>query len=243
MRTFRIIEKLSLVSSSSLEALSRESKLAKPTVYRFLLTLRDLGYVKKDDSDRWFLTMKLFGIGSRALDHIKLPSVARPIAEALSVDLGETVHMGILDEEEAIYVLKIESKYTIRMYSRVGKRIPLYCTAIGKMLLSDMDTEEMHARIEAIRMVPFTPYTIRNAQDLEKELERIRNEGCAEDAEEHEEGIHCIAAPIRDSSERIVAALSVSWPKFRFETEKKNSYCDRIRQAAEEISAILGSKA
>ncbi len=239
-RAFVIVEKLSLVSSSSLEDLAKAAKLAKPTVYRFLLTLRDLGYVRKDDADRWFLTMKLFGVGSRALDHIQLPAVARPIAERLSADLGETVHMGILDEDEAIYVLKIESRYTIRMYSRVGKRIPLYCTAIGKTLLADRDEGERAARIAGIKMVPFTPHTIRDAAALERELERIRAEGCAQDAEEHEEGITCLAAPIRDSTGRVVAALSVSWPKFRFSEAERASYCLRIRQAAAEISGILG---
>ncbi|MCX7656323.1 MAG: helix-turn-helix domain-containing protein, partial [Treponemataceae bacterium] len=125
-RTFTILEKLSLVSSSSLEDLARASNLAKPTVYRFLQTLRELGYVRKDEGDRWFLTLKLFSVGSRALDHIQLPVVAKPICEELSRSLGETVHLGILDEDEALYVLKVESRYTIRMYSRVGKHIPLY---------------------------------------------------------------------------------------------------------------------
>lgn len=241
-RAFRVLDKLALVSSSSLEELARTTRLAKPTVYRFLNTLRDLGYVRKDDSDRWFLTMKLFALGSRALDHIELPAVARPIAERLSAELGETVHMGILDEEgnEAFYVLKIESKYTIRMYSRVGKSIPLYCTAIGKVLLADRDEEVRRATEAKLRMVPFTVHTLRGPEALEDELRKVREQGWAEDAEEHEEGVRCIAAPVRDHSGRAAAAISVSWPAFRFDPSAQEAHTCRIRAAASEISTILG---
>jgi len=239
-RAFKIVEKLALVSSSNLEDLSRSSHLAKPTVYRFLNTLRELGYVKKDDADRYFLTMKLFAVGSKALDHIELPTVARPVAEKLSADLGETVHMGILDDDEAVYVLKIESKYTIRMYSRVGKKIPLYCTAIGKVLLADLDAGERDKLIADMRLVPFTEHTFRDAASLCAELERIRTEGIGADAEEHELGIQCLAAPIRDSTGKAVAAVSVSWPKFRFDPSRRASYVERIQAAAREISAVLG---
>jgi IclR family KDG regulon transcriptional repressor len=240
-RAFHVVEKLALVSSASLEELSRAAKLAKPTTYRFLMTLRDLGYVRKDDGDRWFLTMKLFAVGSKALDHIELPKVARSVAERLSADLGETVHMGVLDEGEALYVLKIESKYTIRMYSRVGKKIPLYCTAIGKVLLADMADDERAATIASMKLVPFTPHTLRDTAALERELERVRSEGFAVDAEEHEEGVACIAAPIRDHTGRAVAALSVSWPTFRFEEERRAEYRSRIVAATAEISGVLGS--
>ncbi len=241
-RAFVIVEKLALVSSSSLEELARTTRLAKPTVYRFLNTLRELGYVRKDDADRWFLTMKLFAVGSKALDHIELAKVARPVAERLSADLGETVHMGVLeeDDEEAVYVLKIESKYTIRMYSRVGKKIPLYCTAIGKTLLADLDGSARAVRIAATKLVPFTPRTLRDADALEAELDKIRVEGIACDAEEHELGISCLAAPVRDNSGRAVAAISASWPMFRFQEDRRAEYQARIKAAAAEISSVLG---
>jgi IclR family KDG regulon transcriptional repressor len=234
-RAFIIVEKLALVSSSNLEELSMATGLAKPTVYRFLVTLRGLGYVKKDDADRWFLTMRLFAVGSRALDHIELTAVARPIARALSADLGETVHMGVLDENEGLYILKIESRFTIRMYSRVGKKIPLYCTAIGKTLLSDMDDAARSKAISVKRLVPFTPNTIRDLTALEVELEKIRS-----DDEEHEVGVTCLAAPIRDHSGRVVAALSVSWPVFRYDATRRDEYTRKIQEAAGEISAVLG---
>jgi len=224
-----------------LEDLARLTKLAKPTVYRFLLTLRQLGYVRKGDGDRWFVTMKLFAIGSRALDHIEIPQVARPLAEQLSNDLGETVHLGVWDDDQALYVLKIESKYNIRMYSRVGKRVPLYCTAMGKILLANMEEEELNVRLKDLKLVPFTPRTIRDKDELVRELERVRQRGYSTDQEEHEEGIICVAAGVRDYSGRTIAALSVSWPKFRYEAAQEGVYGQRIQAAASELSSILGA--
>jgi len=239
-RTFTILETLSAVSSSGVDDLARSTGLAKATVYRFLLTLKELGYVRRDGEDRWYLTLRLFSLGSRALDHIELPAVARPIAESLSAGLGETVHVGVLDGAEVLYVLKVESRYTIRMYSRVGKRIPLYCSAMGKVLLANLPEAGRKALVGSIRLVKYTPNTLKSRKALEVELARVRRTGHGVDSQEHEQGITCIAAPIRDSSGSVIAALSVSWPVFRFEEAQRESYLRSIRQAAGEISSILG---
>ena len=135
-RALVVLERLSQQRAIGLEEISREIKLAKPTVYRFLLTLQELGYVRRVDGDRWAITLRMFNVGSRALDHLDLHSASRAIAEELSEDLGETVHVGVLEADSVVYVLKIESRYTIRMFSRVGRRTPLYCSSLGKVLLA-----------------------------------------------------------------------------------------------------------
>src|SRR5690606_34699184 len=180
----------------------------------FLNTLRDLGYVRRDKYDQYSTTLKMFSVGSRALDHMDLNTLTKPIAEDLSAKLGETVHLGIREGNEGIYILKIESRYTIRMYSQAGKRLPLYCTAIGKCLLSQMNPEEFEAYLGEEKLVPFTTRTFSDADSLAGELQKVRTEGYAQDQEEHEEGIRCIAAPIRDWSGRIAAAISASSPTF-----------------------------
>ena len=159
-RVLAVLESLSRKRSVGLEELSGEMGLAKPTVYRFLQTLQELGYARRDESDRWAMTLKAFNVGSRALDHLDLHAAARPVAEGLAEELGETVHMGVLEGDSAVYVLKIESKYTIRMFSRVGRRIPLYCSAIGKVLLAYSGPAERKAALEGLRLVAFTPKTI-----------------------------------------------------------------------------------
>lgn len=240
-RTIRVLEVLAHHKAINLERLAKETDLPKATLLRFLGTLGSLGYVYRDPYDQYSLTLKMFSVGSHSLEHIDLVRIAHPVAEALAEDLGETVHMGILEESAAVYILKIESKYTIRMHSRVGKSIPLYCTAIGKTLLSGLDSAGLKDMLSRMKLVPFTPHTIRTVSALQAELEDIRTKGWAMDREEHEEGISCICAPVRDYTGAIVAALSASWPLFRFDKDKEAECAQRIMAAARSISAMLGS--
>lgn len=239
-RAFSVLEHLSAYKSQGLEELSRELGLAKPTVYRFLQTLQELGYVRRDHEDRWAMSLKLFTVGSRALDHLDLYAAARPVAEELAEELGETIHMAVLDERSAVYVLKIESRYTIRMYSRVGRRVPLYCTAIGKVLLANAAPAELDEHLIGVRFVPFTAHTLSGRSAFEAELVRVRAEGFARDVEEHEEGIICLAAPVYDYRGKVLAALSASWPRFRYERNDEAALVSAVKEAAARISAILG---
>ncbi|MDR3672946.1 MAG: IclR family transcriptional regulator C-terminal domain-containing protein [Holophaga sp.] len=239
-RALAVLEELSKHRAIGLEDLSRTIKLAKPTVYRFLLTLQELGYARRVDGDRWAMTLKLFNVGSRALDHLDLHSAARPVAEELAEDLGETVHMGVLEGDSAVYVLKIESRFTIRMFSRVGRRIPLYCTAIGKVLLAFAREEDRESALKGVRFLAFTKKTLTTRAALYAELARIREQGFALDDEEHEQGIHCIGAPIFDHTGAIVATISASWPGFRYQREEESDQVDKVKAAAQRISAILG---
>ncbi len=240
-RTMRVMELLSGHKSINLEQLARESELPKATLLRFLGALANLGYVYRDPYDQYSLTLKMFSVGSRSLEHLELVRVARPIAESLAERLRETVHMGIREETSAIYVLKVESKYTIRMHSRVGKSIPLYCTGIGKALLADLPKEERDAALDAMELVPFTENTIKTRAALVEELAAITDSGVSLDREEHEEGIMCIAAPVRDYSGSAVAALSVSWPLFRYAADREAEYVDAVKTAARRISELLGN--
>ncbi len=239
-RTITVLEILSRYKSINLEQLAKETDLPKATLLRFLGTLVSLGYVYRDPYDLYSLTLKMFSVGSHSLENIDLNRIARPIAEQLAEELGETVHMGIREDLSAIYVLKVESHFTIRMHSRVGKSIPLYCTAIGKTLLSDIDEAERKELIKKIKLVPFTPNTLRTSAALEKELDEITHNGWAMDREEHEEGVSCICAPVRDHTGKVIAAISVSWPMFRFEEEKRQSYIKTIQTAAGRISGLMG---
>jgi IclR family KDG regulon transcriptional repressor len=174
------------------------------------------------------------------LDHLDIYSAARPVAEDLSEALGETAHVGVLDGDSAIYILKVESRHTIRMFSRVGRRIPLYCTAIGKVLLAFLPESVRESALREVELVACTSNTHTTRATLGAELERIRRQGFALDAEEHEEGIHCIGAPIFDRTGTVVATLSVSWPDFRYRSEEEAEYVDHVKTAAARVSWILG---
>ncbi len=239
-RALAILESMSRTRSVGLEELSRAVALAKPTVYRFLLTLQSLGYARRIEGDRWAITLKLFNVGSRALDHLDLHAISRPVAEELAEELGETVHMGVLEGDSAVYILKIESKYTIRMFSRVGRRIPLYCTAIGKVLLAFSDAETRRASLEDVRLVAHTPKTLSKRAALDAELKKVASQGFAMDDEEHEEGIVCIGAPVFDREGALVAALSASWPRFRYDATDPSGPAAAVVAAAARISSALG---
>ena len=179
-RTISILEALSRTDGINLENLARTTELPKATLLRFLSSLTSLGYVYRDGADMYHLTLKMFSVGSRSLKHIDLINTAKPFAKELCQTLGETVHMGILEDWNAVYVLKEESSYTLRMYSRVGKVIPLYCTAIGKIFLSEMPENTLKDYFKANPLKPFTPKSIRTEDAMMEELEReyARIEGC-----------------------------------------------------------------
>ncbi len=240
MRTISILEALSEVEGINLESLSRTTELPKATLLRFLSTLTSLGYVYRDGADMYHLTLKMFSVGSRSLKHMDLINTAKPFAKKLCQELGETVHMGILEGNNAVYVLKEESSYTLRMYSRVGKVIPLYCTAIGKIFLADMSEQDIENYFRTNPLKPFTPKSIRTHQALLEELERTRTRGWAIDDEEHEENVFCIGAPVRDYTGRTIAAMSVSWPIFRFNQDSFQEIAERIRETTGELSRVLG---
>lgn len=240
IRTIAILETLSKHRSINLESLAKETQIPKATLLRFLSTLVSLGYVYRNPNDLYSLTLKMFSIGSRGLEHLDLINLANPIAQKLCDSLGETVHMGVLEEDEAVYVLKKESSFTIRMYSRVGKSIPLYCTAIGKNLLGGFSEAELSSYLKRITLKRFTAKTINNTERLRAELATVRDQGWAMDNEEHEEGTLCIGAPIKDHSGATIAALSVSWPLFRYDDVDREQATEQILEAAATLSALFG---
>lgn len=246
-RTMLILEQLSTHAYINLEDLAKECDLPKATLYRFLQTLTLLGYVRRNENDQYSLTLRMFSIGSTSLEHTDLLTVARPVAQELSDFTGETVHIGMLEKTKAVYVLKIESAHTIRMFSRVGKHIPLHCTAIGKIILADMADEK---RLEFFKKLHkdtdnferYTQKTFVTDQALNHELDEVKKQGYAQDKEEHEDGITCIGAPIKDVTGKVIAAISVSYPCFRFPTERFQEIVDCIKKAAKDISLAVGYK-
>ena len=239
-RTISILEALSRTDGINLENLARTTELPKATLLRFLSSLTSLGYVYRDGADMYHLTLKMFSVGSRSLKHIDLINTAKPFAKELCQTLGETVHMGILEDWNAVYVLKEESSYTLRMYSRVGKVIPLYCTAIGKIFLSEMPENTLKDYFKANPLKPFTPKSIRTEDAMMEELERIRSRGWAMDDEEHEENVVCLAAPVRDYTGSAIAAMSVSWPIFRFDKNSFEETVEKIKDTTAALSKVLG---
>lgn len=217
--------------------------LHKSTVHRLLKTLMNKGYIEKEiDSDKYLLGTKVLFLASAVLDRMDVRNIARAYIEKLSEKVNEVIHLSILDGDEAVYIDKVEGVRhgSVRMNSQIGKRVPLYCTAMGKILISKFNNEEIINMLKNKEMKKHTNNTITNINDFIKEIISVRKNGYAVDEMEYEEGIRCIAAPIYDRKGDITAAISVSGPVFYITEEKLPHIKKELLNTAKEISKQLG---
>lgn len=242
-RTFDLIERLSRSSGGMLlMELSAASGLHKSTVHRLLSSLVTLGYVKKDEgSNKYRLTLKLFELSGRVVDNLDVLEIAKPYLEHLRNATQEAIHLVVRDGIDIVYVYKLDSKNSsIRMFSRIGMRRPMYCTAVGKSILATMPDDEVLKIWGNSDIKRYTEHTVVELGPLFRELEEIRSKGYALDNEENELGVRCIGAVIRDYTGRGKAALSISAPIARMTDTRIAQLAKEILKTCEEISAELG---
>lgn len=224
VRSLNILETLASEPEEGLgiTELSKRLGLAKSTTHRLLMTLNQKGYVVQEmKSENYKLGLRILYLYSSLLESLNLRKVTRRFMEELVNKVDETVHLVIRDDCEVVYIDKVEStKSSIRMASQIGKRAHMHCTGVGKVLLSELDWREVEYIIGETGMPKFTGKTITNPEDLRQHLRKVRKDGWALDDVENEDGIRCIAAPIRDHSGKIIAAISISGPIFRVTEER-----------------------
>lgn len=242
-RAITVLEELSKEKDGcGITYLSNVTGLAKSTVHRLLSTLMSRGYVEKtQETDKYQLGIRVLSLTTNLLERMDIRKIAKPYIEKLSERTGEVVHIGILDKDEVVYIDKVESpRSSIRMYSQIGKRAPLYCTGLGKILLSGLDDTTVESIIKEENMIKLTENTITSLDKLKEELIEIRENGFAIDEIEHEKDIRCIAAPIYDMKGKIVAAISVAGPIIYVTKEKLPQLIEEILKTSKEISYQLG---
>jgi IclR family KDG regulon transcriptional repressor len=249
-KTMKILECLSLERTVGITELTERASaclkgipIDKSTVYRFLVSFVDLGYVYQDpQTERYGLTLKLFEIGMSVLERLELWREAEPVVKEIARLTGETVHLATMDEDEVVYLGKVESTRTLRvsMMSRIGRSAPAYCTGVGKILLAYLPQERLEGILKKEKPVRYTDRTIVRRADLDRELSLIRENGYAFDNEEHEIGVRCVAAPVRDNSSAVCGAVSISVPTVRLPDEEIPRFRDIVVQAAEGISKRIG---
>jgi len=241
LKVFSLLQALSERPETGISELSVRLSMPKATVYRFLQTIMMLGYVRQEpESERYGLTMKVYELGTKALQQPELVDLAKHHMQMLADKTGETIHMGALIESEIIYIHKVDSRHMLGMYSRVGRRAPLHCTAIGKVLMA---WEHPDRRALVLKGVDFTPYqerTITTIDQYEDELQKVKAQGFAEDHEEFDDHIRCVGIPIFDRLARPVAGISVSFPTFRYDDARKPEVVAMLKDASRDISTRLG---
>ena len=242
-RAFQILEQLSAhPGGMQVTKLAEETGLSKSTVHRLLQTLINLKYVKQDvDSERYTIGYRALYLTRNLIHSSAIITNAKPHLQKLVEEIKETVHLCIEEFEEVVYVDKIESKQTFRMSSRIGSRAPLYCTGVGKIILSGRSDEEILDISSRIEFIPRTPNTITSKEELQREIQKIRRTGYSLDNIENEPGIRCIAVPVYDFSGNIVASFSVSGPSDRITIDKiENGLANKLTETALAISKQLG---
>jgi len=241
-KTFSILEVLLQQGSAmNMTEISKKLDLYPSTTHRILDTLKYWGYVEQDShTQKYQLGLKALELGMAKLHQMDLVREATPYLKELVNQCNETAHLGVLEKGEVLYLAKEESSQTIRMISYVGKRAPLHCTALGKVLLAYLSTEE-RKKILGEKVLPrLTENTITDKRELEKELDKVKEQGFALDREENEKDVRCVAAPIRNYQGKVIAALSISSPIFRIDKNTQNNLKVALIETSRKISKRLG---
>lgn len=219
--------------------LARRTSIAKSTAQRLCRELADAGYLVKTDRRGFVLALRVFELGSAAV-RLGPGGVASRFLQQLSLLTGETSHLAILDRSEVVYLDKIETLHSHAVPSRVGQRNPAHCTALGKALLAWRrggcdDLSSRDGRLPAC-----TQHTITTVEDLRRELVSVRATGVAFDREERNIGVRCTAAPVRNHTGSVIAAISVAGPADRMTEARLLHTSHAVRTAAAQLSERLG---
>ncbi len=225
----------------SLAKLSQELNMHPSTVHRLLKTLMERRFVRRDPLTRQYaLGFRLVELGSAVPYQTHLIETARPILTALVQDVGETANLVVRYQDDAVYIDQVQCNAVVTAFTQTGARAPLHCTGVGKVFLAHSSPGDFERFIEGASLPAYTSHTMTNPYVLKEHLERIRKQGFALDNEERELGTHCLAAPVRDASGAVIAAISVSGPAQRLQENRLNSVASQVRRAAAEISTRMG---
>ena len=239
-KAFRLLEILGQIQPARPTEIVKQLTLSRSNVYRLFSTLQEMGYVEKDFDSKYHLSFKIFILGNTALKRNQLSDVARPYMARLAEIFRENVNLGVMYEQKVLYIEKIESPHYLKLDQPVGRTDPLHCTALGKALLSGLTNQEMEAFLKSTKLVPYTKKTITDPKVLNRVIRSVRRKGYSVDLEELSEGIHCIGAPIRDLTKRVIAAISISAPSIRLTKGKMKELEVSLIGTSLEISKKMG---
>jgi DNA-binding IclR family transcriptional regulator len=221
----------------SLKQLALETDLHPSTAHRILAAMSASGFVERADPGTYRLGIRLLELGNLVKARITIRDAAMPLMRQLHDSLGESINLGVRQGDEIVYVERTSSgRSSVRVVHLVGARAPLHVTAVGKLYLAEDGPTKLREYARRTGLPGFTAASITDLPALEREIDRVHREGVAFDNEEIEQGLRCIAAPVRDDSGELVAGLSISAPGDRHNPD----WAKVLRQTAETISAAIG---
>ncbi len=230
--------------SVSAPEIVRALELPRTTVHELIATLVDRRYLIADGSGRYRLGVRLHQLGSRYAEQLDLIREGRSAAQRVSDQCQETVHLGILEGRDVVYIAKVDSTHAVRMVSAAGLRLPAHCTAIGKMLLASLAEPALTELLsQAQPLQAMTPSTLTDPAALRADLDDARRRGAAFEQCESNPDVACVAAPVRDHTAQVVAAMSISVPLIRWTPERRDELRKLVVAGAEDLSEHLGYRA
>ncbi|MCP4537148.1 MAG: IclR family transcriptional regulator [Chloroflexi bacterium] len=218
-------------------ALAEQMEMDKASVSRMVQTLAKYGYVEKaPDGRRYQLGVMIVNLSRSVIDRMPLRDVAKPYLHEMVERTGECAHLAIFAHGQVLYIDQVESPAALRVNADVGHVAPLYCTALGKVLLAfgDYDIPES--------LDSLTEHTITSVVQLERDLEETRSRGYALDDEEYDYGVRCIAVPVHDLGGKIIAAMGISGPSHRMSLEQIPELVAHVVEVGQTLSDRLSFK-
>lgn len=236
-RLFQAVELLAENGAMGLMDISSRLGLNKSTAHRVLNSLIYMGYARQNaESGKYELTFKIVDISSKLMGKVDIVRVVRPHLRRLMELTKETVHFVERDGTDAVYIDKVESfSNSVQMVSRIGSRIPLYRSGVGKAMAAELGEQEVQAIWEKSSIVRMTPYTITNYEEFRRCLSEIRERGYALDNEENETGVRCIAASLKDHQGNVKYAFSISAPVNRMDNDRILALSRHVLEAKVQI--------
>lgn len=224
----------------TLRQVAELAELSKPTALRLLTTLENSGFLMRDKSKAYCLGMKLLELGNFVAERLDVRAVALPHMEELSVRVDQAVNLVIRDGLEGVYIEKRETNHPVRMYTRIGRRAPLYAGACPRALIAFLPDRELEQVLSQLVFVPITPTTLASREALAEVIRTERAQGYCYSQGELYAGTAAIAMPVRDHSSKVVASMSIAGPVSSFVPEKLEYLVRSLQRAVQALSQDLG---
>lgn len=239
-KTIKIFELLAEKGELSAAEAAAHLGMNRSTCHRFLVTLRELGYVVQNTLSHYRLSFRIFELGNKVANRLQVRRTAYPYLQELSNLFNETINLGYWDNNEIIHLDKINSSEILRMDPGIGSRVPAHCTALGKAILAYLPDEDLTNFLKSVPLRDVTPNTITKKDKLVQELERIRKQGFATDSEELCIGLRCVASPVFNYKNYPSYSVSVAGPSSRMTKEKLTVMKQEVKRVCRELSESLG---
>jgi len=235
-KAFAILDLVARESGIGFTAIQKTLGLPKSSVHQLIATLRDLGALQQTSDGGYLLGLKLSELGAVAASQRTIERVALPFLKSLSQEVGMTCHLGVLEGDEPIYLAKVEANQDIKINTWVGKRLSLYRSSLGKVLMAWLPEEARERLLSQVEWVAKTPKSLPDADAVRRHLVEVRARGWAIDDEEDMANVRCVSAPVFDRQGNVVAAVSAVGTVLQVAPEDFPKLAERVCRIATSIS-------